>query len=122
MNDQEIIAKLFESRLEFAVQANSSSLLERAAKPITVESLNAAADQLRDTLLLASACESAWQEHKFYNPDRKNLAERSLFIEKWRKQELLHEYNSLLKELGREDLRGIPLGDLREIAAIEREN
>ncbi len=123
MNDQEIISAFFASRPEFAVQANASFLIERAGTPLTVQSLAAAAQALRDTLLLAPAYESAWQNHVFYNPDQKGLAHRGIFIENLREKEIqaaaTKEHEALVKQLG-EKFRGESLDRLRAVAEKRR--
>jgi|HubBroStandDraft_6_1064221.scaffolds.fasta_scaffold02488_15 hypothetical protein len=123
MNDQEIIAKFFEVRPEFAVQANISFLRDQAAKPLTVESLSAAADQLRDTLLLAPEYESAFEAFLFHNGKKKNLAERAIFIETMRAKEIQaaasQEYEALIKQLG-EKWRGNTIERLREVVEKRR--
>src|SRR6266481_1307164 len=125
MSDEQMIEKVFEARPEFAVGANGPMLLDKASRPLTVESLIHAANQLEDVLLLAPAYQSAWDEYKFYNSEKSGLAFRRIFLEKMRKEELqatyVHDYNALVKELG-EDNRGLPIADLREIAATRREN
>lgn len=127
MNDQQILTEFYQQlRPDLDVRANDRFLIEQSTKPVTVGSLYVSAAQLSAKLVLHPAYESAWQEFVFYNPDRKNLAERNLFLEQMRQKEIQsasrHEYNSLIRELDREDLRGIPLQDLRELAATQREN
>jgi len=125
MNDQEILAKFFEARPEFAVQANGSTLLDKVSRPLTVDSLISAASQLEHVLLLAPAYQSAWDEFTFYNPERTNTAERRVFFEAMRKKEqqaaYVHNYNRLIEEVG-EVNRGLPISDLQELAATKREN
>jgi hypothetical protein len=127
MNDQQTLAEFYQrKRPDLNVRANDSFLIERAGKPITAESLLIAASQLEGTLLLTPAYQSAWNQFVLFNPKKKSTAFRRQFLDVMRQKEIQsaekHEYNSLLKELGREDLRGIPLRDLREIAATQREN
>ena len=77
-------------------------------------------------LLITPALKSAWDAFTLYYPERNTIAHRRQFLDALRQQEIKgaekREYNDLIKELGREDLRGIPLQDLREIAATQREN
>lgn len=126
MNAQRILAEFYQVRPDLDVRANDGFLIEKAGKPITVESLAVAASQLEGTLLITPAYLSAWNEFVFYNPEKKGTAFRRQFLEEMRQKENQskekHEYGSLLKELGREDLRGIPFEDLREIEATIREN
>ena len=128
MNDQQkTLAEFYQrKRPDLDVRANDSFLIEKAGKPISIQNLLVAANQLQDTLLLTPAYQSAWDGFVFYDPEKKGTAFRRQFLEQMRLKEIksaeMHEYNSLLKELGREDLRGILLRDLREIAATQREN
>jgi hypothetical protein len=118
----EILTKFYKLRPDLDVRANDGFLIEKAEKPISIPSLLVAAHQLEDTLLLTLAYQSAWDEFVFYNPEKKSTAFLRQFLEEMRQKEQKYEYDSLLKELGREDLRGIPLEDVREIAATQREN
>lgn len=123
MNDQQALAEFYQLRPELDIRANDSFLIEKAA-PVSIHSLSVAAIQLEDKLLIAPAYESAWQAFVLYNPEKKGTAFRREFFEKMRDKEIQaakkHEYDSLIKELGREDLRGTPLQDLREIVVKPR--
>jgi hypothetical protein len=126
MIDQQILTDFYRQRPEFDVRANDSFIIEKATKPLTIESLWVAADQLRDKLVLAPAFASAWHEFTALNPNRNNAAERNQFAEQMREKEVQlaekQEYESLITELGRKELRGTSLQDLRNLAAIQREN
>jgi hypothetical protein len=125
MIDEKLFLEFCKRRPEYAVQANESSLYDLASSPATVESLCAAANRLEDKLLLTPAYQSAWDEFVFLNPDRNGIAFRREFFKKMREKEnqaaYVAEYNDLVKELG-EDLRGLQITDLRELAAVKREN
>ncbi len=126
MNDQQTLAEFYRLRPELDVRANDGFLIEKAGEPISIQSLMVAANKLEGTLLITPAYESAWDEFLFHNSEKKGAAFRRQFLEEMRLKEIQsaekHEYNSIIKELGREDLRGLPLEDLREIAATHREN
>ena len=122
MNDKETLAAFYKLRPELDVRANDGFLIEAAQKPITIQSLVTAANQLESTLLITPAYQSAWDEFVFYNPEKNRMAFRRQFLEEMREKEIQlearHEYNTIIKELGREDLRGLPLETLR----VHREN
>jgi len=125
MIDEKLFSEFCKRRPEYAIQANESTLYEAASLPATVGGLCSAADRLEDKLLLAPAYERAWQEFVLLNPERSGTAFRREFFEKMRDKEnqsaYVAEYNELIKELG-EDLRGLQITDLRELAATKREN
>ena len=122
MNDKETLAAFYRRRPELDVRANDGFLLEQATKPISIQSLTIAANQLESTLLITKEYQSAWDEFVFYNPEKNRMAFRRQFLDEMREKEIQleakHEYNSIIKELGREDLRGLPLETLR----VHREN
>src|SRR5229473_5838975 len=126
MNDREVIAAFLQKyRPEFYVMGNVP-LFDGASRPLTVNSLLSAVNQIEHKLLVAPVYQSAWDAFVLYNEDKSSIAHRRQFFEAMRHKEIQseekREYNELMKELGREDLRGIPLQDLREIAATQREN
>jgi hypothetical protein len=122
MNDKEVLAQFYKERPEFARDCNGWLLLERAKKPLTIENLTAAANQLEGVLALHPDYEEAWLQFLEYNPGQgKGLAFRRQFFEELREKESKREYEALVKELG-ENLRGLPLSDLREIDATRKEN
>src|SRR5258708_3188936 len=82
MSDEQMIENFFEARPEFAVVANGPMLSDKASRPLTVESLIYAANQLEGVLLLAPAYQSAWDEYKFYNSEKRGLALRRILLEK----------------------------------------
>jgi hypothetical protein len=122
MNDKQTLTEFYRLRPELDVRANDGFLIEKAEKPISIQSLVIAANQLESTLLITPAFQSAWDEFVFYNPEKNRLAFRREFLEEMREKEIQsearYEYNSIIKELGREDLRGLPLETLR----VHREN
>ena len=124
MIDEKLFLEFCKRRPEYARQANESTLYEVVSSPATVESLVAAADQVEHKLLIAPTYQSAWDAHVLYG-GQKGLAQRRAFFEKMREKEnqaaYVAEYNALVKELG-EDLRGLQITDLRELAAVKREN
>lgn len=125
MIDEKLFSEFCKRRPEYAFQANESMLYSVVSQPATVNSLCAAADQIEHKLLIAPAYKSAWDEFVFLNPDRNGIAFRREFFEKMRDKEnqsaYVAEYNDLIKELG-EDLRGLQITDLRELAEVKREN
>jgi len=126
MNEKEFISTfLKQHRPEFDVDANVNLLLDAATRPLTNKSLAEAVFHVEHKLVLAPEYASAWSEHLLYHEDQNTLAHRRIFLAEMRKNELqkryVHDYNALVKELG-EDLRGLPIEDLREIAATRREN
>jgi hypothetical protein len=125
MIDEKLFLEFCKRRPEYALQANESTLYNVVSPPATVNSLCAAADHLEHKLLIAPAYKSAWDEYVFLNPDRNGTAFQREFFKKMRDKEsqsaYVAEYNALIKELG-EDLRGLQITDLRELAAVRREN
>jgi hypothetical protein len=122
MNDKETLVAFYKLRPELDVRANDGFLLEQATKPISIQSLTIAANQLESTLLITKEYQSAWDEFVFFNPEKNRMAFRRQFLDEMREKEIQleakHEYNTIFKELGREDLRGLPLETLR----VHREN
>jgi hypothetical protein len=125
MNEREVVAKFFALRPEFALQSNVSFLRDHVAEPITVESLNAAADQFRDTLALANPYDAAWLDWCALNPNKRGLAYRRQLVEGMREKEIqaaaTKEYESLIKQVG-ERFRGESIERLREVAEKRRVN
>jgi hypothetical protein len=121
MTEKDVLAQFYKERPEYARDANGWQLLGRAARPLTIESLIAASNSLEHVLLLHPDYEEEWFQFLEYNPEKDGLAFRREFFEKMREKEAKREYEVLVKELG-ENLRGLPLSDLREISSTRKEN
>jgi hypothetical protein len=125
VNEQErqVVEMFYKQNPQWRRDANTSFLLQRSTKPVTVESLVAAAYLLRDTLLLGEGYDNAWEDYKFYHPGEAGLAHRAIFIEKLRAKEMQEaeavERAILVKSLG-DKFKDEPLQRLREIAEKRR--
>jgi hypothetical protein len=123
MNEREVVAKFFGANPQWKINANIGFLIDKSAKPLSVENLSIAALALRDTLLLAPEYEDAWQDCKFYQPGETGLAHRAIFIEKLRAKEQQEiaskESEVLIRQLG-DKFRGQSLERLREVAEKRR--
>jgi hypothetical protein len=124
MINEDLFKRFCEARPEYGLQANESILYEVSPSQ-TVEGLCRAADQQEDKLLLAPEYASAWSAFVFHNPGKEGTAFKREFLKKMRDKEIQaayeRAYNDLVRELG-EQLRGLPISDLQEIAATRREN
>jgi hypothetical protein len=128
-----ILIFLKEHRREFAVETeaflkqNIEQISARAERPLTQQSMQVAVDRLdeENKLVLAAEYSSAWNQYVLYNEDKSGFAYRKEFLNKMRSVEKRksyeYEYNELIKLLG-EDLRGLQITDLRELAAVKHEN
>ena len=122
--ENEILKEFYERHPELNVNANDNVLIEKAA-PVSLQNLEWAADQLEGALLLSPSYKSAWDAYVLYNPEKSGTAFKREFFSKLRDKEAKaayeQEYEGLVKELG-EQVRGLPIEDLRDIAATRREN
>jgi hypothetical protein len=138
VNEQErkVVEEFYQQNPQWRREANTSFLLERSTKPVTVESLVAAAYLLRESLLLAPDYQEEWENEKerlerekelglsssYHRAEQIGTAHRIAFIEKLREKEMKEEQERLVEELGGGSFRGLPLEDLRQIAATRKEN
>jgi hypothetical protein len=129
-----ILAFLKEHRPEFVAEKeaylreNIEKISARlAGQSLTAQSMHVVIDRLdeENPLTLAAEYDSAWNQHILYHEDKSGFAFRKECLNKMRTAEkrksYVHEYNELIKFLG-EDLRGHQIADLRELAAVKREN
>lgn len=136
MSEREVVAKFFDTQVgkPYKRDANIGLLIEKSAKPVTLETIAKAAYLLRDTLLLSLEFEEAWQDERERlendlrlarlgieraTETRIGFAHRNAFIEKRLREEAQKEHESLVKQLG-EKFRSESLERLREVAEKRR--